>query len=133
MAAAKVFISYRREDSAAYAGRVRDRLEREFGRDLLFLDVDTIPLGTNFSNVLHEEIAKCGVLLAIIGPNWLDARDEHGSRRLDDSNDFVRIEITAALQRAGDSCVAAQAGERRVSPAVVRLPASGVRDVHGYS
>jgi TIR domain len=96
---AKVFISYRRGDSAGYAGRVRDRLERELGRDLLFMDVDAIPLGTNFSKVLHEEVAKCGVLLAVIGPNWPDARDEHGSRRLDDPNDFVRIEIAAALQR----------------------------------
>src|SRR5260221_8150972 len=97
--AAKVFISYRRDDSAGYAGRVRDRLERELGRDLLFMDVDAIPLGTNFSKVLREEVAKCGVLLAVIGPNWSDARDEHGNRRLDDANDFVRIEIAAALQR----------------------------------
>jgi hypothetical protein len=97
--AAKVFISYRRDDSAGYAGRVRDRLERELGRDLLFMDVDAIPLGTNFTKVLHEEVAKCGVLLAVIGPNWPDARDEHGNRRLDDPNDFVRIEVAAALQR----------------------------------
>src|SRR5262249_38127387 len=97
--AAKVFISYRRDDSAGYAGRVRDRLERELGRNLLFMDVDGIPLGTNFSKVLHEEVSKCGVLLAMIGPNWPDARDEHGNRRLDDPNDFVRIEIAAALQR----------------------------------
>src|SRR5258708_33973449 len=97
--AAKVFISYRRGDSAGYAGRVRDRLERELGRDLLFMDVDASPLGTNFSKVLREEVAKCGVLLAVIGPNWSDARDEHGNRRLHDANDFVRIEIAAALQR----------------------------------
>jgi hypothetical protein len=98
---AKVFISYRRDDSAGYAGRVMDRLDRELGRDLVFMDVDAIPLGTNFSKVLHEEVAKCGVLLAMIGPNWPDARDEYGNRnrRLDDPNDFVRIEIAAALQR----------------------------------
>jgi hypothetical protein len=98
--AAKVFISYRRADSAGYSGRVMDRLDRELGRDLVFMDVDAIPLGTNFSKVLHEEVAKCGVLLAVIGPNWLDARDEHGNRRLDSPNDFVRIEIAAALQRS---------------------------------
>jgi hypothetical protein len=96
---AKVFLCYRRDDSAGYAGRVQDRLEREFGRDLLFMDVDAIPLGVNFSKVLREEVAKCGVLLAVIGPNWLDARGEEGTRRLDDPNDFVRIEIAAALQR----------------------------------
>ena len=97
--AAKVFISYRRDDSAGQAGRIQDRLEREFGRDLLFMDVDAIPLGMNFVKVLHEEVAKCGVLLAVIGPNWSAARDEDGKRRLDDPNDFVRIEIAAALQR----------------------------------
>ena len=75
MIATKVFISYRRDDSAGHAGRVHDRLEREFGRDLLFMDVDAVPLGVNFVTVLSEEVAKCDVLLAVIGPNWLNARD----------------------------------------------------------
>src|SRR5262249_35168060 len=66
---------------------------------LLFMDVETIPLGSNFEKVLHEEISKCGVLLAVIGPTWCDARDETGKRRLDDPKDFVRMEISAALQR----------------------------------
>jgi hypothetical protein len=56
--AAKVFISYRRDDTAGHAGRVHDRLEREFGPDLLFMDVDAIPLGVNFIKVLREEVAK---------------------------------------------------------------------------
>ena len=97
--AAKLFLCYRRDDSAHFAGRVQDRLGSEFGRDLLFMDVDTIPLGLNFSKVLREEVAKCRVLLAMIGPNWLDAVDKDGNRRLDDPNDFVRIEIAAALRR----------------------------------
>ena len=96
---AKVFISYRRNDSAGHAGRVHDRLEREFGRDLLFMDVDAIPLGANFAKVLGDEVGKCDVLLAIIGPGWLDAKDEGGKRRLDDPTDFVRIEIATALRR----------------------------------
>lgn len=96
---AKVFISYRRDDSAGHAGRVHDRLEREFGRDLVFMDVDAIPLGVNFVRVLREEVGKCEVLLAIIGAHWLEARDETGNRRLDNPNDFVRIEIGSALQR----------------------------------
>jgi TPR repeat protein len=99
MMASKVFISYRRDDSAGHAGRVHDRLEREFGRDLLFMDVDAVPLGVNFVKVLSEEVAKCDVLLAVIGPNWLNARDEEGNRRLDNPHDFVRVEIGAALQR----------------------------------
>src|SRR5262249_51988775 len=99
MMATKVFISYRRDESAGHAGRVHDRLEREFGRDLLFMDVDAVPLGVNFVKVLSEEVAKCDVLLAVIGPNWLNARDEDGNRRLDNPHAFVRIEIGAALQR----------------------------------
>jgi hypothetical protein len=93
----KVFISYRRDDSAGHAGRVHDRLERELGRDLLFMDVDA--LGVDFVEVLGAEVAKCDVLLAIIGPNWLNARDEEGNRRLESEHDFVRIEIAAALKR----------------------------------
>ena len=95
----KVFISYRRSDSAGYAGRLMDRLKTELGQDLLFMDVETIPLGSNFEKVLHEEIGKCHVLLALIGPTWCDARHENGKRRLDDAKDFVRMEISAGLQR----------------------------------
>jgi formylglycine-generating enzyme required for sulfatase activity len=95
----KVFISYRRDDSAGHAGRVHDRLELEFGRDLLFMDVDAVPLGMNFIKILDEAVAKCDALLAVIGPNWLDLRDKDGNRRLDDPHDYVRIEIAAALQR----------------------------------
>jgi hypothetical protein len=94
----KVFISYRRQDSAN-AGRVYDLLEREFGRDLLFMDVDAIELGVDFLKAISAEVAKCDVLLAIIGPGWLDASDEEGNRRLNNKNDFVRIEIAAALKR----------------------------------
>jgi tetratricopeptide (TPR) repeat protein len=95
----KIFISYRRDDSAGHAGRVHDRLEREFGRDLIFMDVDVIPLGADFVSELKQAVAKCDVLLAIIGPNWLTVRDEDGERRLDNPADFVRIEIAAALRR----------------------------------
>jgi TIR domain len=97
--ATKIFLSYRRDDSAGYSGRVQDRLTQEFGRDLLSMDVDTIPLGANFAMVVHNEVAKCEILLAVIGPHWLDARGDAGNRRLDDPHDFVRVEIGAALQR----------------------------------
>ena len=95
----KVFISYRRDDSAGHAGRVHDRLMQSFGRDLLFMDVDAIPLGVDFIKVLREEVAKCDVLLAVIGTHWLNASDEEGKRRLDSTTDFVRTEIATALQR----------------------------------
>jgi formylglycine-generating enzyme required for sulfatase activity len=95
----KVFISYRREDSGFAARGVHDRLARELGSESLFMDVDAIALGLDFVEVLSAEVAKCDVLLAIIGPSWLEARDEDGNRRLDSEHDFVRIEIAAALQR----------------------------------
>jgi hypothetical protein len=95
----RIFISYRRDDSLHAAGRVHDSLSRTLGREVLFMDVDSIPLGANFAKILSDEVAKSSVLLAIIGPRWLDARNSDGSRRLDDSNDLVRIEIAAALAR----------------------------------
>ena len=63
------------------------------------LGVDSIPLGTNFVKVIDEEVAKCDVLLAVIGLGWLEARDEKGHRRLDNPDDFVRLEIGTALKR----------------------------------
>jgi hypothetical protein len=97
--AAKIFISYRRDDSAGYAGRVHDQLVERLGSNV-FMDVDGIPLGSNFVKALNDEVAKCSALLAVIGPDWLDARDKKtGQRRLENPHDFVRVEIGAALTR----------------------------------
>ncbi|MGA8696266.1 MAG: TIR domain-containing protein, partial [Xanthobacteraceae bacterium] len=74
-------------------------MAHEFGANLLFMDVDSIPLGSDFIKVLREEVGKCDTLLAVIGRHWLDARDAEGKRRLDNENDFVRVEIATALQR----------------------------------
>ena len=95
----RVFVSYRREDSAASAGRLGDRLTHEFGKKHVFMDVDSIPFGSDFVKRLAEEVQRCDVLLAVIGPEWTEIRDEDGIRRLDDPNDFVRVEIREALQR----------------------------------
>ena len=99
MPATRIFLSYRREDSAGEAGRLSDRLAQELGSGSVFMDVDGIPLGTDFVKRLTAEVASCDVLVAVIGSKWLDIRDDEGNRRLDDSNDFVRVEIAAALQR----------------------------------
>jgi NitT/TauT family transport system ATP-binding protein len=95
----KIFLSYRREDSGGHTGRLSDRLVREFGDDSLFMDVDGIPLGEDFVKRLTDEVAGCNVLLVVIGPRWVDLRDEAGDRRVDNPNDFVRVEVRAALQR----------------------------------
>ena len=99
----KIFISYRRADSRKDAGRIYDRLVEAFGKDNIFKDVDSIPLGKDFRGVLREAVAQCDVQLAIIGKQWLQIKDEQGQRRLDLPGDFVRIEIESALQR--DSCL----------------------------
>ena len=98
----KIFISYRRADSRKDAGRIYDRLIEAFGKENVFKDVDSIPLGKDFQGILREAVAQCDVQLAIIGKQWLTIKDTHGDRRLDNPSDFVRIEIESALQR--DSC-----------------------------
>jgi hypothetical protein len=98
--AAKIFINYRRDDSIAVAGRLHDRLAETFGRDNLFMDVDNIPVGIDFEEYLNNQVAQCDVMLSVIGPNWLNAKDETNQRRLDKPDDFVAIEIAAALARS---------------------------------
>lgn len=94
----RIFISYRRQIDAALAGRISDLLAHEDEFDI-FMDVDAILLGADFVKAINEEVAKSNVLIAVIGRDWLDTRDEAGDRRLDDPNDFVRLGIAAALQR----------------------------------
>jgi hypothetical protein len=94
-----IFVNYRRDDSPGTAGRLRDRLADAFGPDSLFMDVDNIPAGVDFVGHLSAQVAVCDVFLAVVGPNWLNAKDETGSRRVDNPDDFVRVEIAAALAR----------------------------------
>jgi hypothetical protein len=94
-----IFISYRREDSGGYAGRIFDRLTTRLGHDNVFYDVDAIPPGRDFVEVLSERVGKCDALLAVIGKHWTASLDANNRRRLDDPQDFVRIEIEAALKR----------------------------------
>ena len=97
--AGNIFINYRREESGHVAGRLHDSLAPKFGRDKLFMDVDNIPVGRDFEEYLSSQVAVCDAMLAVIGPNWLTVKDETGQRRLDNPNDFVVIEIGAALAR----------------------------------
>ena len=94
-----IFISYRRDDSRHAAGRLVDRLAQIFPRDQLFMDIDAIEPGLDFEEVINEKLEACDVMLAVIGPNWATSRDESGALRLEDPDDFVRLEIAAALKR----------------------------------
>jgi hypothetical protein len=97
--AGKIFINYRRGDDPGFTGRLRDRLEEAFGPECLFMDVDNIAPGHDFVRVLDEQVAQCDVLLAVIGKGWIDASDATGTRRLDNPDDIVRIEIESALKQ----------------------------------
>lgn len=94
-----IFISYRREDAADVTGRIHDRLRQHFGEDAIFTDVDKIPLGVDFRAQLDDKVSRCKVLLPVIGRNWLAVKDHRGQPRLQDPDDFVRLEIESALRR----------------------------------
>jgi hypothetical protein len=95
----RIFISYRREETAYPAGWLFDRLTEHFGDGSVFKDVDSIEFGDDFATAIATAVASCDVLLALIGARWATISDEHGHRRLDQPDDFVRREIEAALTR----------------------------------
>jgi ABC-type amino acid transport substrate-binding protein len=95
----RIFISYRREETAYPAGWLFDRLANRFGDAQVFKDVDSIEPGDDFVEVITAAVGSCDVLLALIGGEWLTITDDHGQRRLDNPEDFVRLEIEAALTR----------------------------------
>jgi len=114
--AGNIFINYRRDDDAGFTQALYSRLEQAFPSESLFMDVDNIAPGLDFVQVLNDEVARCDVVIAVIGKNWLSVTDETGGRRLDNPEDFVRIEIESAL-----------AQKKRVIPVLVndaRMPRS---------
>jgi uncharacterized membrane protein YeaQ/YmgE (transglycosylase-associated protein family) len=94
----KIFISYRRSDSAHAARGVADRLRTRFGAGEVFMDVDSIDPGIDFLQGVQQAIRGSAVVLVLIGEHWLDARDSRRIRRLDDPDDNVRMEIEQALR-----------------------------------
>ncbi|WP_430407648.1 toll/interleukin-1 receptor domain-containing protein [Hydrogenophaga sp.] len=94
-----IFISYRRDDSAGYAGRLYDRLAAHFGAGRVFMDVEGIEPGTDFVTAIENAVGSCRVLIVVIGDEWLNTTDAAGRRRLDDPNDFIRLETAIALKR----------------------------------
>jgi hypothetical protein len=94
-----IFISYRRDDTEGHAGRLFEDLCERFGKNSVFMDVAGIEPGRDFRRVIEQQVSSCGVLLAVIGKNWLTVVDQQGRRRLDDPYDFVRLETASALKR----------------------------------
>lgn len=95
----KIFVSYRRQDASGEAGRLVDHLQEIFGEESVFLDVEAIEAGLDFEQAIDQALNSCKVLLAIIGPHWTSLKDSKGNLRLFEENDFIRLEISAALRR----------------------------------
>lgn len=95
--AQKVFICYRREETAPYAGRIYDAMVARFGEDNVFMDVDMAP-GVDFERRITEVVSGCVALLIVMGPRWAEAAED-GHRRLDNPGDFVRLEVETGLNR----------------------------------
>lgn len=95
----RIFISYRRNDSAGHAGRLYDHLRAHFGADLVFMDVTGIEAGTDFVETIDAAVGGCDVLIAVIGKQWVRSADDAGRRRLELANDFIRLEVGSALKR----------------------------------
>ena len=118
---AAAFISYRREDSAGYAGRLHEDLEERLGRAQVFRDAESLRAGQDFVAAIEERLRACHVCFVLIGPGWLDARTSAGARRLDSADDYVAMEIAAALARPGMLVVPVLVGGATI-PASDHLP-----------
>jgi hypothetical protein len=97
--AERIFISYRREDSRGYAGRLQGDLSRRYTNEAVFRDIE-IPPGVDFGVHINGLIDNCNVVLVMIGNGWINARDSEGTRRIDKDADWVRLEIERALARS---------------------------------
>jgi hypothetical protein len=118
---AQIFISYRRDDAAGYAGRLYDQLREDFGDVDVFMDVDAIDPGVDFVARIESAVASAAVFVAVLGRSWTTAQDAQGRRRLDDPNDFVRREVAAALGRRDITVIPVLVGGA-VMPAAEELP-----------
>lgn len=98
MSSAQVFISYRRDDGAGYARAIAAELGQRFGGDRVFMDVDDIGAGQGFAEVIRQAVGGASVLLVLIGRRWRGEREGQGAR-IDDPDDFVRLEVAAGLRR----------------------------------
>jgi len=94
----QVFISYRRDDEKYAAGRLYDHLSQHFPKNQIFIDVDNLEPGVDFIEAIEASVGSCDALIAVIGKRWLTSTDQEGKRRLDNPEDFVRLEIATALK-----------------------------------
>src|SRR6266545_3754952 len=94
----RIFLNYRRDETSGHAGRLFDVLAARFGNDHVFMDIDRIEPGLDFADVISEAVASCDVFIALIGSRWLTSADAKGRPRLENPEDFIRLELEAALE-----------------------------------
>ena len=112
----RVFISYRRQDSASSCGRIYDHLVAHFGAANVFRDIDSLAPGDRFAEKIREYISQCDAVIVLIGSRWLSVADVAGRRRLDDPEDFVRMEIMEAAAQGKFIVPALHDGAQMPSP-----------------
>jgi hypothetical protein len=124
----RILITYRRSDTAGHAGRLYDALAHHFGSDSVAMDIDTIQVGVDFQSAIQSALASTSVLIALIGRSWLADSDESGRRRLDNPEDFVRMELAAAF-RTELPVIPVLVGGARM-PSATELPPDLARVAH---
>ncbi|MCX3061935.1 toll/interleukin-1 receptor domain-containing protein [Streptomyces beihaiensis] len=117
----RVFLSFRKADSRWMRDRVHQALTGRFGVGEVFKSGRSIPAGADFAEILRRQAAECEVMLVLIGPAWLDARDDDGTRLIDRAHDWVRVEIGTAL-KAGNRVVPVLLGDATMLPGESELP-----------
>lgn len=127
-----LFISYRREDSAGFAGRLTDALEQRLGAGSVFRDVDDIPPGADFEAVIERGLQQVHAVLVIIGPHWLTA-SAGGQRRLDRDDDYVRREVEHALASGKPVVPVLVGGAAMPSAEVLPISIRGLANRHALS
>jgi hypothetical protein len=108
-----IFISYRRGTASPYARGIYERLGTQFGADRVFMDIDTMEPGVDFVEYIKTAVSSCRVLIVLIGPDWVSTVDDTGQRRLDDPEDFVRVEVTTAFERSDVRVIPVLVGDAR--------------------
>lgn len=117
----RVFLSFRKADSRWMRDRLYQALAERFGPAEIFKSGESIPAGADFGGILRRQAAECELMLVLIGPAWLDIRDDDGKQLLDRPHDWVRVEIATAM-RAGNRVVPVLLGDTAMLPDASALP-----------
>lgn len=125
-----IFISYRRSQTAHVAGRLADRLRQHFGRDNVFVDIDSIPPGSEFLSLLEDSVASSAAVVVLIGPNWATLPGPDGRPRILEPTDVIATEIATALERGVPMIPVTVDGARMPTPSELPPRVRGIARRH---